>query len=178
MIRVVKVDGSLETFDHLKLTAAFWKVLAPAGQGYDRARYLADAVWFFLSRSHLRQATTGAIFEMAMKVLHNAGLNCSAQAMAAYRTRRQGRRVLVRVRHDEHLTAWDKSWLSGVAQQYWCLSSTTARIIAGQIEHDLLQMNESDTSDTTRPRELSRLYLIDMLNTRVAQLGLADTVPV
>ena len=178
-ILIEKRDGSLEVFDHLKLTAAFWRSLGPVGESHERARYLSDAVAFYLSTYPADTVTSGAIFEMGIKVLAHAGLHRSASLFAGYRIRRNARRKMLHIRHERGLlTRWDKSWLAELTRQAWHIRPTTARIIAGLVEHDLLAMDDPNAPIAFARRELPRDYIIDQLTTRITEMGLADTVPV
>ncbi|MCL2701082.1 MAG: hypothetical protein FWE88_05245 [Phycisphaerae bacterium] len=178
MILIEKRDGSREGFDHLKVSASFWRALGPAGQPYERARYLADAVAFVLSTRPAECVTSAAVFEMGVKVLAHAGLHRSVELYAGYRSRRNDRRKRLCIRHERGLiTQWDKSWLAELTRQAWSVRPTTARIIAGAVEHDLLAMDDPHATIFTR-RELPRKQIIDQLTARIAELGLADTVTV
>jgi len=184
-ILIEKRDGGREVFDHLKLSAAFWRALSPAGEPHERARYLADAVAFYVGSRHAdidtaaEPVSSGAIFEMGIKVLTHAGLHRSASLFAGYRIRRNARRKLLQVRHERGLlTRWDKSWLAELTRQAWHVRPTTARIIAGLVEHDLLAMDDPNAAIAFVRRELPREYIIDQLTTRITEMGLADTVPV
>ena len=181
MIHIEKRDGTREEFDLLKLSAAFWRVLGPVGEPYERARYLADAVAFYVASNHaqVEAVSSGAIFEMGVKVLTHAGLHRSASLFAAYRIRRNARRKLLQIRHERGLlTRWDKSWLAEMTRQAWHVGPTTARIIAGLVEHDLLAMDNPNAPIAFARRELPREYILDQLTTRITEMGLADTVPV
>jgi len=179
MIVVEKRDGSQEAFDPLKLSAAFWRALSPVGEPHERACYLADAVAFYLSTQRGAPVSSGGIFEMGITVLTHAGLHRSASLFSGYRIRRGARRKRLQIRHERDLlTQWDKSWLVELTRQAWCVRPTTARIIAGLVEHDLLAMDDPNAPIAFARRELPRTYILDQLTTRISELGLADTVPV
>lgn len=170
MIRVLKRNGSSESFDSSKLTAALWRAVKPCGESHQRASALADAVLFYLARNESPCVSSAAIFEMCLKTLGHVNLSHAARLMQFHRFWRQSRRKNLRIRHDDQkLTLWDKGWLADVAQTSWNLSPTTCRILAADVEMQLLE----DGRD-----ELGRHYVIELMNDRVAAYGLADAVPV
>jgi hypothetical protein len=168
-IRVLKRDGSVELFDVVKLSGVLWRAIRPSGHPYERARYLGDAVMFYLSRDGSRCVSSAAIFEMCVRLLQHVGFAEAATAFQGHRSWRQAKRKSLRVTHEGlKVTLWDKSWLAGFAQRCWHLSPGTARTIAGEIEAGLLAGGED---------QVSRFAVIEMLNERVAAYGLADAVP-
>lgn len=169
-IHVQKRDGRAERFDAQKLAGAIWRGMRGAQRSYRNARDLAAAIEIYLVRTHVRCISSAALFEMSVKVLRRVGLGATADAAEAHHARRRKLRRRLRVRHDGgEVTLWDKSWLVALACCGWNVSQATARILAGHIEDELL---------TDAPRALARREVLDLLNVRVAQWGLAEAVPV
>ncbi len=169
-IRVIKSDSTEEFFDARKLAASMFRAMqGRRGRLYD-AMQLAIAIGIYFQRSSLRRINSDALGELAAKVLRRCRLGAAAEAMEDFRQRRRIRRARLCVRHEAGMvTMWDKGWLSSWAQSSWMLSRTTSRILAGQVERELLD-GEAIV--------VSRLDVLDMLNRRVAEYGLADAVPV
>jgi hypothetical protein len=169
-IRVLKRDGQAEEFDGLKLAAAIWRAMGGRKDTYSRAIYLSEAVRFYLSRGRQGCVSSAAIFEMCVMLLQHVGLPSAARRMQEHRSWRLARRREFRIRHERgELTLWEKAWLAQFAQRCWHLSTRTARILAGQVEADLLR---------GAAREVPRQEIIDRLNEVTAAYGLADAVPV
>ena len=169
-IRVIKSDSTEEPFDACKLAASMFRAMrGRRGRLYD-AIQLAAAIGIYLERSSVRRVTSNHLSQLAVKVLHRCRLGEAAAAMEAFRQRRRIRRLQLVVRHEGgEVTMWDKGWLSSWAQSSWLLSRTTSRILAGQVERELL---DGEAIVISRPE------VLDMLNRRVAEYGLADAVPV
>ena len=169
-VRVRKRDGSFERFDEAKLAGAMWAAMYRRQGQHEDARELARAVKCYLHRTGQASVTSTAVFEMTLKVLRRVRLWEVARAMEVARQRRKAGRKLLRVLHDGgHMTLWDKSWLATVAAHSWHLSSGCSRILAAQIERDLL----TDPTQTVH-----RADLLDRVNEYVTAYGLADAVPV
>ena len=169
-IRVCKSDSTEEAFDVRKLTSSMFRAMQGTRGRYYDASQLAIAIGIYLKRSSWLIITSDALAELGVKVLKRCRLSDAGSAMVEYRQDRGIRRSRLQVRHEGgRVTMWDKGWLSSWAQRSWLLSRTTSRILAGQVERELLG---SDTA------EVSRLDVLDMLNRRVAEYGLADAVPV
>ena len=90
--------------------------------------------------------------------------------MELHKALRAVRRPLLKLRYEDgSLVQWEKAWLTDLAERMWNLSPRTARILAGEVEMQILPQD---------PTILTREDILDVLNERVAQLGLADAVPV
>ncbi|HUT01560.1 MAG TPA: ATP cone domain-containing protein [Phycisphaerae bacterium] len=169
-IRVIKRDGTEERFEAAKLAGAIFTALRETSGEYGDACRLALAIEVYLDRSGWGSISSGAIFDMAVKVLRRSGLAAAGGLLQRWHSRRHRRRQGLCIRHDDDtVTLWDKTWLSQWAERSWFLSRGTARILAGEIEQELLA------------REVvlvSRRDVLNLLNERVAQYGLADAVPV
>ena len=166
---MIKRDGTDEPFDARKLAGAMLRVIPHAAPGACHAPQLALAIRAYLRRSEWLYVPSEAVFAMAVEVLNRCGMDASAEAFDAHRTRREQRRQEVRVLHEGgRITLWDKSWLSELAQRSWFVSAPTGRILAGQVEERLLAGGR---------RVVPRGEVLDMLNELVAHYGLADAVP-
>lgn len=169
-VLVLKRDGGKEPFDALKLSASLLRVIQPVGGTLRQANDLAGAIELYLTRSNMDGISSTALFEMALKVLRRVGFAKSAQTLEGHHFWRAMQRVQCSVRHDTgQATLFDKGWLASFASRSWYVSQSVARIVAGQLENELLEMV---------PIELSRGDLVEMLNNRMAAFGLADAVPV
>lgn len=169
-VRVVKRDGSREFFNRSKLGVALWRGIQHTTGTYDHARQLAKAIELYLIRTDQRRISSAALFEMGMKVLRRVGLDEAGEVLEGHRAWRRLRRLRLKVRQEGgRMTFWDKSWLAEFIARSWHLSRATARILAGQIELELL---------AGPARVVDRQAVIDLLNDRVLQFGLADAVPV
>jgi hypothetical protein len=105
---------------------------------------------------------------MMLKSLRRVRFGEAAELLMLHRSLREVRRTLLRVRHGDHLTEWDKGWLVRLAMDIWPISHRMARIIAGEVEERLLV---PDRSEVTREKVLA------LLNQKMCELGLADAVP-
>lgn len=119
---------------------------------HDRAQHLCDAILFYLARGRSSCLSTGALFEMCLTVLHHVGMPRSAQCLGAHRQWRRDRRHALRIRHESgQVTCWEKSWLAEVAVNMWNLSPAAARVLAAQVEAQLLQRVEQFVPDSGMP---------------------------
>jgi len=169
-IRVTKRDGAEEAFDAGKLAGAMFRAMRQTSGRHHDACQLALAVEMYLRRSGRWRISSAAILEMAVKVLRQSGLAPAGDLLEARHLQRRARRGRLRIRHDDgKVTLWEKGWLSQLAERSWFLSRATARMLAGEIEFQLLAA-EVDL--------VSRRDILDLLNERVVQYGLADAVPV
>jgi hypothetical protein len=174
-IRVVKRDGCEEPFEVLRLAAAMHRGMRHTrGTLYD-AGQLAMAIEIYLDRTERRRVTSAAVFEMAVKVLRRVQLFAAAKALETHHLRRAERRRRLSVSHGGgRRTRWDKSWLAALAQARWGLWRSTARIVAGQVEDELLCQTPPDGAGW----EATRGELCERLDACVSAYGLADAVPV
>jgi len=169
-IRIEKRDGQLEPFSSGKLTLCLCRVLQEESRGYADARHLCDAIRIYLLRSGRMRVCSAAVFEMALQVLRRIRRPDAADRLEAHHRWRQRRRAALRIRHDTgEVTLWDKTWLAELAGRYWGLMRPTARILANAVEAEMLKAGGA---------MLSRQHVLERLNARVAEYGLADAVPV
>ena len=169
-IEVQKRDGSIEEFRLAKLAGALWRGVRVAEGTYRDARELAGAIHIFLMRKRIKSISSSAIFEMGLKALRRIHMGEAAEILELHRTLRAMRRKLLHICHDDgNITLWDKGWLVALAMQMWHLSRQTARLLAGEVELELLPQEDN---------EIPRQEVLDELNKLVQQYGLADAVPV
>ena len=169
-IQVLKRDGTVEPFDARKLTGAMWRAMRATPGRYDDACQLALAVEIYIACGGLKVVSSGAIFEMAVKVLGRVCLAAAAKILRAHRAETHVWRCAMRVHHHGgRVTYWDKAWLSKLTCQSWHLMPRTGRIIVAQIEQELRR---------GRVASISRGEVVAMVNRLVGQFGLADAVPV
>jgi len=169
-IRITKRDGTHEAFDRRKFAGALWRAMDGRGGCPELADHLAEAVELYLRCRSRRRTSSAALFEMAVRVLRAVHLPAALEAFERHQVRRADRRRRLTLHHDNgKVTLWDKSWLAEHARRSWNVSRTTARIIAGHIEAELLRR---------RLAMVTREDVVAMLNAQMAQFGLADAVPV
>ena len=169
-IRILKRDGSAEAFDRRKLAGVMYRAMSASRGTFEDAAELAWAIEVYLDRCGWWEASSAAIFEMAVKVLRRVALPEAAAAMESHRTWRRRRREQIRVRHaGGHWTQWDRNWLAQLACRNWRVSSGTGRIISAEVESAVLA--EQGT-------EVSREQVVAHVNRLVGEFGLADAVPV
>ncbi len=170
MIRVLKRDGTIEPFDTRKLAGAIWRAMRGMPGRYEDACQLALAMKIYIDRDTVKVVSSGAIFEMAVKVLRRVSLAEAAETLRMHRGQTHAWRHVMRVQHySGAVTYWDKAWLSELACKSWYLMPRTGRLIAAQIEEQLRRANRTD---------ISRGELVEMVNRCVTELGLGDAVPV
>lgn len=168
-IWVLKRDGTSERFDVAKLTAAIWRAMSRTGASYEHAAKLAEAVGTYVIGSHSSCVSSAAVFEMVLKALKYVNIAEAAEAAENYCRRRSLLRRQLRIRHEGgRLTMWAKGWVCQFAFRSWRISRRTARILAGQVEQEILRSGQGI---------VSRSKVISTLNCLIAAYGLADAVP-
>ncbi|MDP7287003.1 MAG: ATP cone domain-containing protein [Phycisphaerae bacterium] len=170
-IRVVKRDGTSESFDRAKLASAMYKGMRGGGQSLSEARELALAIDIYLHQRAWKTVSSAAVFEMVIKTFRQVGMDLPAAIMETHHTWRIRKRRNMKIRYPDGLTAlWDKGWLVKLICRSWHLGKPVGRVLAGDIEASLLY---ADTVGL-----IERDSLIEKVNTLVAAYGLADAVPV
>ena len=165
-IRVVKRDGSTEAFDPGKLAGAVYCALEPGKDSLVRSRHIALAVGLYLHRTGRGRVTSAAVFEMTVQALLSVGLEEATDCFEAHRHARAAARGRLRVCHEGGpVTLWDKGWLAEVAQRGWLLGRQTARLLAGEVEAELLALA---APSVTRHEVMERLHRL------LAEYGLAE----
>lgn len=170
MVEVLKRDGSREAFDAAKLAGVFRKAMQRCEVAPQDAGCLAGAIEIYLQRTQQYVVSSLAVFEMGLKTLRRVGMDDVAEVLELSSGLRSARRRILRVRQDDgRLIAWDKGWLAKLAERMWYLSPKCARILAAEVEEQLL------AAETV---EISRFEALEILNCHVFEFGLADAVPV
>ena len=171
MIEVRKKSGSVEKFDTKKLAGCIWRAVDVVSEDYTTAWELARAVEIYLRRKDTKDVTSSAILEMVLKAMRRVKLGEAAEVLELHTALRSIRRKMLRVNHGQgQITSWDKNWLVNVGKKIWGLSDSVARIIAGEIEVEILPASQE--------RIITRDEVYAKLNERVAEFGLADAMPV
>jgi hypothetical protein len=170
-IRVAKRDGTFEPFDRAKLGAAMYRVMQDGEDTFSEAGEVALAIDIYLDQRGWSTVSSAAVFEMVLKTFRRIGMDLPAAIMETHHTWRARRRRCLKVIYPDGRTArWDKGWLVKLICSSWHLGGTAGRILAGDIE---IQLLESDTVGL-----IGRNDLIEQINALVSACGLADAVPV
>ncbi|HUT61945.1 MAG TPA: ATP cone domain-containing protein [Phycisphaerae bacterium] len=170
MIRVLKRDGSVEDFHRRKLAGCMWRAMEQTSGRYRDAVELSVAIQVYLRRRGCRCVSSAAVLEMAVKVLRRVRLGEAADLLEEHHTWRDCVRRGLVVKHDDgRVTCWDKSWLAELVCRSWGLLPGTGRIIAGELEAELL---------ATVRGAVARRQVVDGMNSLVVAFGLADAVSV
>ena len=189
-VRILKRDGSSEVFHSSKLAGSIFRGMRTSGEGsYPDAIDLAVAIGIYVQQGcQCPCVSSSAVFEMTLKVLRHVQFIAAADAMENYRVWRTSRRRQLRITHaDGRVTHWDKGWLARVGAQSWKIGPGTARIIAADVEQELLTnaANVANISNAALPANRTgrqevflRQDVLELFNRRVAEFGLADAVPV
>jgi len=168
-IRVVKRDGVFEPFDRGKLAAAMCMAMDDCPYRRVDSEELACAIEIYLQRKGWVSVSSAAVFEMVLKTFRRVRMDIPAAILETHHTWRARMRTGIRVLYDDGRKAmWDKGWLVKLICSSWRLGRTTARILAGQMENQLLE---------ARVHIVRRTELIRRINALVAAYGLADAVP-
>ena len=169
-IQVRKRDGSCEPLERAKLTGAIWRAMEHTRGRPEDARSLAEAIELHLRRTSRKRISSKAMLEMVLKVLRKVRLADAAEVLEAHHLARTARRQGLLVYHGPgKITLWDKSWLGRYASRAWQVSPTTGRILAGQVEADILAGGMA---------LVTRAQVLRKMNDCVAAFGLADAVTI
>jgi YD repeat-containing protein len=180
-VRILKRDGTSEDFHSHKLAGSIARGMRSCGEGsYRDAVDLAGAISIYVRQGwQCPCISSPAVFEMTLKVLRHVQFTAAADAMEAYRLQRTSSRRLIRIAHaDGRVTHWDKGWLARIGAQSWKIGPGTARIIAAEVEQELLASVALPDRATGLQEILLRQDVLELFNRRVAEYGLADAVPV
>lgn len=168
-VQVLKRDGSAEEFDPRKLAGAMWRAMAPAQGRFGDALDLAAAIRIYLERTSRESISSAAVFEMTVKVLRRVRMDQAAENLERHHRFRAERRMQVKLCDDRGSSHWDKNWLVIQGMRNWNLSRPAARIVAARAEKELLGGKRV---------LIQRQLALALLNSLVAEFGLADAVPV
>ena len=170
-ISVRKKNGQIQPFDTGKLAGCIWRSVDAVGGEYQLAWEIARAVEIYLRRKDRDEVTSSAVFEMCLKALRRVKIGEAAEVMELQSALRSIRRRLLRIDHGNgKISHWDKNWLVTLGRQIWQLSVETVRIIASEIELEILPSQQE--------KVLTREEICKILNEKVVQFGLADALPV
>jgi len=168
MIRVLKRDGTSEPFDRYKLRGCLLGLLRSLGEDPWHGEVLSSAVEQYLRRRGILCITSAALLEMVLTTLRISGLGrAGAELERRHAARLAMRARLILVHGAGVRTAWSKDWLVRRLCSRWRLGRAAARILAGEIELELLGRGGG---------EIRRKDVVAMLAQRVAACGLADHV--
>lgn len=144
-VRVVKRDGTVETFEPAKLR----RCLAIGMKACDHRAGLANDLVRAMEM-HLRDCSAGRalksdyIFRCARTVLRETGLPEVAKVLDSFRRHRATCREQVRVfsekREDQSLKKWRKTCLVNTLVRDFGVSGSTARVLAGEVEQRVLML--------------------------------------
>ncbi len=169
-IDVIKRDGSREPFRVEKLAAVLWRVGMQHGREYSESFDQACAIRIYLKRTDEREISSAELLGLVFKAMYRMKLPEGVVLVGLHSSLRSRHRNAMRVIHGNgSCVAWDKSWLAQVAERMWNISPTVSRIIAGEVEADLLEHECA---------LVRRDVVIEILNTKVSEFGLAEAVPV
>jgi hypothetical protein len=167
---VRKRDGSREPFDVAKLRRSVAAAMNECRYDVRYAESLARAVEVHVAKvDEARQPTSDYIFRCVRTALAETGLTDVAEHVTAYRRERAARRRAVSVLSGEgppwRTAPWRKSKVVERLEGGSGLTRITARILAGEIEYRVLNMNHNLVSSA----------LIDeMIRIELLVWGLAD----
>jgi len=148
-----------------------YKVMRGGTETFSEAGEVALAIDIYLHQRGWSTVSSAAVFEMVLKTFRRIGMDLPAAIMETHHTWRVRRRRGMKVRYPDGRTAlWDKGWLVKLICSSWRLSGPAGRMLAGDIETQIL---EADTVGL-----IGRNDLIEQVNALVAAYGLADAVPV
>ena len=169
-IQVRKRDGNCEPFQRSKLAGAIWRAMEHTRGRPEDARSLAEAIELHLRRTDRRRISSKGLFEMVLKVLRKIHLPDAAGILETHHLSRTALRQGLLVYHGPgKVTLWDKSWLGRYASRAWQLSPATGRILAGQVEAEILAGGMA---------LVTRVQVLRKMNECVAAFGLADAVTI
>lgn len=169
-VMVAKRDGSQEPFELQKLRRSL--AAAMKGCRYDE-RYagpLAEAVAMHVNEcSQRRRPSTDYVYRCARTVLKETGLQDVAEAYSSYRRQRAARRrgisVLVEVDGKMTQRAWRKDSVVRVLRQKHGLSRPLGRILAGEVEKRVLELNYD---------AISQVLVGELIRSELLAWGLID----
>ena len=168
-IVVVKKDGFKEPFDQGKLASSIWKGISRTGRNYRDAMALSRAIFVYLQRKAVAEVSSHEVGVLMLRALKKVGMGDGGVVIELHSIlRNEHRSEFVVIHTNGSSTTWDKSWVALLVSQMWHISRNVARIIAGEIEMELLEQNG---------RMIHRDEVVARLNDKVSQYGLADAVP-
>lgn len=161
-LKVIKADGSVEEYLHTKIIGAIANALAEIECGDILvAEELAEAITYYLyHKQNNRTITSDEIFSVIKAVLTGTGYENAALVLNEYNLQRRLKRnrlevvstdicqlantdLLCDVQANCKKTCWDKSRIVSDLITTHNLDRNTARMIAGMVEHKVLNMTIS-----------------------------------
>jgi hypothetical protein len=158
-LRVVKSDGSTETYLHTKVLGTINNALTASGQGdIVMAEDLTEVVTFYLYNKHDRAtASSNEIFAMIKAVLSATGHEEAALALAKHARERRLKRCRTEVLavnmneftdaqrlfasdHPVERTPWNKARIVQDLTERFGVSHQTARVVASCVEEKVFRM--------------------------------------
>jgi len=189
-LRVIKVDGSRESYFHTKVFGAISNALAVVGTGNtDVAEELAGAVTYFFHHKGQRHVRSDEIFSVIKACLSGTGNGRAAVAFSEHHHRRRiyrsrievvsvdGRqrydtRQLCMARQGGRRERWNKSRIVESLLASTKMGRQTARAVAGMVEDKILNMQAIVVSTGL----IEQLVLAESAAVFEAQRGQATTV--
>ena len=140
-IRIIKADGSTESYLHTKVLGSLHRAMAAVQSDcLETAQMLSEAVTYFLYRQPKSETlTTDQIHQMILTVLEGAGFAAGAEVLTAHRLNRRLMRRRISVIDSEQL-AWDKGLIVQDLVEHYQTERPLARAIAGLVEEKVLRM--------------------------------------
>lgn len=164
-ICVLKRNGTSEPFDRFKLRGCLLGLLKSLGADPWHGEILSAAVGQYLHRRRVRCITSAALLEMVLTTLRISGLAEVASELERRHAARLSMRSRLVLDHGMGVrTVWSKDWLVRRLCSRWRLGLAAARILAGEIELELL----GQSLDVIRRQDVEA-----MLTDRVVACGLA-----
>ena len=161
-LKVIKADGSVEEYLHTKIIGAIANALAEIECGDILvAEELAEAITYYLyHKQNNRTITSDEIFSVIKAVLAGTGYETAALVLNEYNLQRRLKRnrlevistdickladmdLLCEAQANCKKTCWDKSKIVSDLVTAHGLDRNTARMIAGMVEHKVLNMTIS-----------------------------------
>ena len=158
-IRIMKSDGSTESYLHTKVLGSMHRALAAVESDcLETAEMLSDAVTYFLYHRHnSKTLSADQIHQMILTVLQGAGFAVAGEALNAHRLNRRLQRRRVSVDDSEQNT-WNKGLIVQDLIERYQINRSLARVIAGSVEEKILRMGVGHI----RKGLIRHLVMIDM----------------
>lgn len=162
-IQVIKRDSTVEPFSLAKLRLSLFKAMGGQEEQFASAGHLAHAVRTYLRSNRRRAVTSRAIFEMALRVLHQTSHHAAADALETHSQSRLLARHCCEVLYDDgRKVRWSRRWVTEQFTRRWQIAPGAARALSSEIERRLLDS----------PQPISRQKVLDEVDELVDQVGL------
>lgn len=160
-LRVIKRNGSSESYLHTKVLGTFNHVLASTGEGdIIAAEQFAEAVTFHLyQKSGMTTLTSKEIHSLVRSVLVTTGYEEAVELLDEWRVRRKlGRKRIEVISGDSGIERWDKTHIACDLVEHDGLDEQVARAVASSVEEKILNMGVTHV----RKLLIEQLVLSDM----------------